>query len=354
MRYKLLGHTGIRVSELCLGTMTFGESWGWGASEAESARILETYAEAGGNFIDTANVYTDGQSEQIVGKLLAADRDHWVLATKYGLSTRPDDPNAGGAHRKNLRQALEASLRRLGTDHVDVFWLHLWDAFTPVDEVMHALDDVVRTGKALAVGVSDTPAWVVSRGNTLAELRGWSRFAGLQVPYSLVERTPERELLPMAKADAMTVTTWGALGSGLLTGKYGTGRPSPANSRIADQAGMADLMLNERNLAIADVVNDVADGRGVTPGLVAIAWVRAQQHRASIVPVLGARTRAQLEANLQVLTIELTAEELDRLDTASRVEPGFPHDFVGRELAYGSTLDRIDDPAGRTAPWTAA
>jgi aryl-alcohol dehydrogenase-like predicted oxidoreductase len=342
MRYKLLGRTGLRVSELCLGAMTFGEAWGWGAPKDECARIVDAYGEAGGNFIDTANRYTDGQSERVVGELIAAERERWVLATKYALSTRPADPNAGGTHRKSLVQALDASLKRLGVDYIDLYWVHLWDAFTPVEEVVSALDDAVRAGKVLYVGISDTPAWIVSQAATLADLRGWARFAGLQVPYSLVERACERDLLPMARALDLTVTAWGPLGGGLLTGRYGSDRARPEGTRISAQQEYADLLLTERNLAIADAVNDVAAERGATATQVAIAWVRAQQQRSAIVPILGARTRRQLEDNLGALGIELTEGELEHLDKVSSIELGFPHDFVGRHLTYGRTLDLID------------
>src|SRR5829696_6097273 len=199
MRYKLLGRTGLRVSEFCLGAMIFGDSrGGWGASRDEAARIVERFAAAGGNFIDTANYYAGGESERIVGELIAADRERWVVATKYACSLNPTDPNAGGGHRKSLVQSLESSLRRLGTDYIDLLWLHIWDAFTPVEEVVQALADQVRAGKVLYLGISDTPAWLVSQAVSLADLRGWTRFAALQIPYSLVERTVERELLPMA------------------------------------------------------------------------------------------------------------------------------------------------------------
>jgi aryl-alcohol dehydrogenase-like predicted oxidoreductase len=232
MRYKLLGRTGLRVSELCLGAMTFGDDWGWGAPKEECARIVDAFGEAGGNFLDTANYYTGGTSERIVGELVASEREHWVLSTKYTLNMHPGDPNAGGTHRKCMVQALDASLRRLGTDYVDVYWVHIWDPHTPVEELMRALDDVVTAGKVLYVGISDTPAWIVSQAITLADLRGWTRFAGLQIPYSLVDRTVERELLPMARACELTVTAWGPLGGGLLTGRYGTDRSPPDDTRI--------------------------------------------------------------------------------------------------------------------------
>jgi aryl-alcohol dehydrogenase-like predicted oxidoreductase len=349
MRYKLLGRTGLRVSELCLGTMTFGEDWGWGAPKEECARILDAYAAAGGNFIDTANRYTDGSSEAIVGELIAADRERWVLATKYGLSMRAGDPNAGGGHRKNLVQALEASLRRLRTDYVDLLWLHIWDVFTPIDELMRALDDVVRSGKALYVGISDTPAWLVAQGHALAELRGWTPLAGIQLPYNLVQRTPERELLPMARALELTVTAWEPLAGGLLTGRYGTDREPPAGTRIATTA-YAARAVDERNLAIADVLNAVAAEREASPAQVAIAWLRAQQERAVIVPIVGARRREQIEDSLGAVDVELTDEELERLDAVSRIDHGFPNEFVGRTAPYGDTYGRIDVQAPRA--WT--
>jgi aryl-alcohol dehydrogenase-like predicted oxidoreductase len=348
MRYKLLGRTGLRVSELCLGTMTFGEDWGWGAPREECARILDAFAAAGGNFVDTSNRYTDGSSETILGELIAPDRERWVLATKYALNLRPDDPNAGGSHRKSLTQALEASLRRLRTDYVDILWVHVWDVFTPVDEVMRALDDVVRSGKALYVGISDTPAWIVAQANTLAALRGWTPFAGLQVPYNLIERAPERDLLPMAQSLDLTVTTWEPLAGGLLTGRFGTDREPPAGTRMANSA-YAARVLEERNLAIADALNAVAAERGASPAQTAIAWLRAQQQRAVIVPIVGARRREQIEDSLGAVDVELTTEELERLDAAGRIDLGFPHDFPGRLMAYGDTYALTD--AHRPVVW---
>jgi aryl-alcohol dehydrogenase-like predicted oxidoreductase len=342
MRYKLFGHTGLRVSELCLGTMTFGEDWGWGAPKDECARILDAFGEAGGNFIDTANRYTEGTSERIVGELIASDRDHWVLATKYGLNSGTDgsDPNVGGGHRKSIMRAIDESLERLRTDYLDVYWLHVWDAFTPVDEVVQTLDDLVRSGKVLYAGISDTPAWVVSQAVTLADLRGWTRFAGLQVPYSLLWRDVERDLLPMAHALDLAVTTWEPLGSGLLTGRYGTDREAPEGTRITTT--QYERLLTDRNLAIADTVNEVAAERGASSAQVAIAWVRAQQ-RAVIIPIVGARSRAHIEDSLGAVDVELSDEELERLDEVSRIELGFPHDFEGRAFAHGATFDLVDD-----------
>src|SRR3990172_6669221 len=231
MRYKLLGKTGLRVSELCLGTMTFGEEWGWGASKEESRKIFDAYVDAGGNFVDTANLYTGGTSEKFVGEFLKGRRERFVLATKYTLNMRPDDPNGGGNHRKSLVQSLDASLKRLGTDYIDLYWVHAWDGMTPLEETMRALDDVVRAGKVLYVGISDAPAWIVSRANTLAELKNWTPFAALQIQYNLADRTPERDLLPMAKALDIAVTPWGVLAGG------GVGRNGRHGRERADRGG---------------------------------------------------------------------------------------------------------------------
>src|SRR3974390_2086324 len=240
MRYTLLGRSGLRVSELALGTMTFGTDWGWGASESESAKQFELFAEAGGTLIDTADKYTDGSAESILGDLLAADRDHFVVGTKYSLNMRDGDLNAGGNHRKSLVQALEASLRRLRPDYVDVLWLHAWDYLTPPEEVMRALDDQVRLGKVLYLGISDTPAWVVAQLQTLASERGWSAFAGVQIEYSLVQREVERELIPMARGLGLGVLAWGPLGAGVLSGKY-AGAGAPAGAQDPDPRRLADV-----------------------------------------------------------------------------------------------------------------
>jgi aryl-alcohol dehydrogenase-like predicted oxidoreductase len=337
LRFKLLGRSGLRVSELCLGTMTFGEEWGWGASREESRRIFDAFAEAGGNFVDTANRYTEGTSERILGELLASDREHFVLATKYTLFTRRDDPNASGNHRKNMVQALEASLKRLGTGTVDLYWVHAWDFTTAVDEVMRALDDLVRSGKVLHVGISDTPAWVVAQANTLAALRGWSPFVALQVQYSLIERSVERDLLPMARAFDLAVTPWGALGSGVLSGKYNA--PGGARGRANRTAPVP-----ERSLEIAEALGEVARQLGRTPAQVALAWLRQQP--GVIVPILGARTLEQLRDNLGCLEVRLGEEHLRRLQEASAIDLGFPHGFLARDftrdLMFGGTWERID------------
>ncbi|AXB42625.1 aldo/keto reductase [Amycolatopsis albispora] len=330
MRYRLLGRSGVRVSELCLGTMMFGYPGLGVATAAEADGALKRFAEAGGNFLDTANRYAGGESERVVGELIKPDRDRWVLGTKYGLSSDPSDPNAGGTHRKSLRRAVEASLKRLGTDYLDLYWVHIWDGYTPIEEVVTALDDLVRSGKVLYLGISDTPAWLVSRAVTIAEERGLTPFSAIQIPYSLVERTVERELLPMAKALDLAVTGWAPLGGGLLTGRYGSDRERPADGRRAGSE------ISERELAIADALNAVADARGASASQVALAWLRAQQHRALTIPIVGIRNEAQLVDNLRLLDLE--PEELRQLDEASALTPEFPHEFAGERYAHGDAV----------------
>jgi aryl-alcohol dehydrogenase-like predicted oxidoreductase len=341
MRYRLLGNTGLRVSELCLGAMTFGDEWGWGASPDECRKMFERFAEAGGNFIDTANFYTNGTSERIVGELVSRERERFVVATKYTLSGRPNDPNGGGNQRKSLVQSLDASLRRLALDYVDLYWVHVWDRLTPIEETLRALDDTVRAGKVLQIGISDAPAWVVSRGNAIAELRGQTAFAAVQAPYSLIERSPERELLPMAQALGLAVTTWGALGSGVLTGKFSDGQ-RPAGTRLGDNE-WGGASLDERSLAIAAEVDRVAHEIGCSSSQVALAWVRAQD-RGNLIPIVGVRRLVQLEENLGALTLALTREHLERLDAVSRIERGYPLDLLARieRQIYGETLAAID------------
>jgi aryl-alcohol dehydrogenase-like predicted oxidoreductase len=342
MRYQLLGRSGLRVSELALGTMTFGESWGWGASRDESRRIFDAYVQAGGNFVDTACNYTDGESERLVGELIEPQRERLVVATKYTLTSRPDDPNAGGNHRKNLVQTLEESLRRLRTDYIDLLWLHMWDGMTPVEEVVRALDDLVSAGKVLYVGVSDTPAWVASQAVTLADLRGWARFVGLQLPYSLADRAPERELLPMAHGLDLGVTAWGVLEGGALTGKYLEEGAEPR------RYGGAGARVN----ALAREVIAVAEEVAATPAQVATAWVR--QRPWPIIPIVGARTETQLRENLGVLEVELTDEQTARLSEASGFAVGFPRDFLEsdhvRGLIFGETFDLIHDKGSGGRP----
>ncbi len=337
MNYRLLGRSGLRVSELALGTMTFGEEWGWGASMPESRRMFDAFAEAGGNFLDTANRYTEGTSERFLGDFIASDRDHWIVATKYTLWTRREDPNFSGNHRKNMMRACEASLERLATDYIDLYWVHAWDFTTRTEEVMRGLDDLVSAGKVLYVGISDTPAWVVSRANTIADFRGWSPFVGLQIRYSLIDRTAEADLLPMARALDLAVTPWSVLGAGVLTGKYSRGS-QPEEGRAKEGAAR-----RERNLEIADVVVSVAEEIGCTPSQVAISWVRQQE--GVVIPLIGARNLSQLRDNLGALEVELDGDHLQRLEEVSRIDLGFPHNFLSDpnilDIVSGGTWEQI-------------
>jgi aryl-alcohol dehydrogenase-like predicted oxidoreductase len=349
MRYTFLGRSGLRVSELCLGTMSFGEAWGFGADEKESHRILDAFAEVGGNFVDTANKYHEGQSEEIVGGYLGADRDRWVVASKYTLAMRSGDPNSAGNSRKTMRESVEASLRRLRTDYLDVLWVHAWDYVTPIEEIMRGVDDLVSAGKVHYVGLSDTPAWLVAQANTLAAQHGWSPVVAIQVAYNLLERTVERELLPVAEAFGMSVTAWAPMAAGVLTGKYTRG-PSQSPTDSLRAAGNADR-LTERNLRIAREVDRVADGLGATSAQVAVAWLR---HRERIIPVVGIRTVEQLHDVVGSLGVVLPAEALARLNEVSGIELGFPHDFLrapSGQLVYGDLEPRIDLP--RRAPRSA-
>jgi aryl-alcohol dehydrogenase-like predicted oxidoreductase len=317
MRYRTLGPSGLRVSELILGAMTFGEQGGVGAPIAECRRILDAYAEAGGNTVDTAINYRDGQSEQILGELLEGRRESFVLSSKYTATRNPADPNAGGNARKNLRASLETSLRRLRTDYLDIYWVHVWDKSTPIEETMRALDDAVRAGKVLYVGISDAPAWVIARGQTLAELRGWSPFTALQMPYNVLDRDIERELLPMAESLGLAVTAWSPLAGGILSGKY-TDKSASGRHQPED--------IDQRQHAAAAAVQKVADEIGATPSQVAIAWTAARSP--AIVPMIGARSLAQLTDNLGAKDVTLTKEQIDALAAATDFTLGFPHDFV--------------------------
>ena len=313
MRYKLLGKSGLRVSELALGTMTFGEEWGWGSDKTESKKVFDAYAKADGNFIDTANRYTEETSEKFVGEFISADRDHFVVATKYTLHTRRDDPNFSGNHRKNMMQSLDASLKRLKTDYIDLYWVHAWDYTTPEEEILRALDDMIRAGKIHYIGISDTPAWIVSRMNAIADLRGWSQFAALQIKYSLIDRTVERELLPMSRHLDMAVTPWAVIGGGILSGKY---------NKNKNEAGRAKIYksINDNNLKIAEEVIKVAEETGFTPSQVAINWVRQQP--GVIIPIIGAKTEKQLKDNIDCLNFKLSDKQLNKLSEVSKIDLG--------------------------------
>ncbi len=342
MRYRLLGNSGLRVSEAALGAMTFGDDWGWGSAKDEARKVYGAFREAGGNFMDTANVYTNGTSEAFLGEFMEGHRQSVVLATKYTNAAPGKDPNAAGNQRKNMMQAVEASLKRLRTDYIDLYWVHIWDQMTPVEEVMRGLDDLVRAGKVLYVGISDAPAWWIAQANTLAHLRGWSPFIGLQIEYSLTERTVERELIPMAKALHVGVTAWSPLASGVLTGKY-HGHGSPEGGRMSSDMMKEFLPDKERSDRVVAAVKSVADEVGRSMAQVALAWLRYRP--VPVIPIIGARKLSQLQDNLASFDLTLTGEQVKALDEASRIELGFPYELYGKELpralAYGGMRDQI-------------
>jgi aryl-alcohol dehydrogenase-like predicted oxidoreductase len=342
MKYRLLGNSGLRVSEAALGTMTFGEEWGWGSVKDEASKVYDAFREAGGNFIDTANFYTNGTSESFLGEFMKDHRQSMVLATKYSNAAPGSDPNAAGNHRKNMMQAVEASLRRLQTDYIDLYWVHIWDQITPVEEVMRGLDDLVRQGKVLYVGISDAPAWWIAQANTLAQLRGWSPFTGLQVEYSLIERTVERELVPMAKALNLGFTAWSPLARGILTGKY-HGHGSPERARMNSDM-MKDFMPEQQRTGrIVAAVKAVSEQTGRGMAQVALAWLRYRP--VPVIPIIGARKLSQLQDNLASFNLALSAEQVKELDEASQIDPGFPYHLYAKELvravAYGGMRDQI-------------
>jgi aryl-alcohol dehydrogenase-like predicted oxidoreductase len=332
--YRLLGRSGLRVSPLALGAATFGDEWGWGASQEEARRLFDLYVERGGNFIDTADVYTNGSSERFLGQFAQGRRDSLVLATKYSSMTDPADPNSGGPQRKNMMTSVEASLRRLQTDYLDLLYLHVWDFTTSVDEVLRAMDDLVRQGKVLHVAISSAPAWQVSRMQSIADLRGWSPLVALQVEYNLIDRTPERDLIPMAQEMGLGVVPFSPLAGGLLSGTYSRAdlvpevddAPADGTRRSFNRALGA---VTERNLSVADVVQEVAAEQDRPAAQIGLAWLLQRPGVTS--PILGARTLAQLEGNLGALDVELGPSQLDRLDAASAFELGSPHALLASD-----------------------
>lgn len=344
MRCKLLGeYTGLRVSELVLGTGMFGTKWGHGADADESRRMFDGYLEAGGNFLDTSDTYQFGASESLLGEFFKSNRDDLIVGSKYSMSDSSNGSlSVTGNSRKAMVRSLEASLRRLKTDRIDLYWVHMPDGMTPIDEMMRGFDDLVRSGKILYAGLSDFPAWRVARAATLAELRGWAPIAGLQIECSLVERTPERELLPMASAFGIGTVAWSPLGGGVLTGKYRKGE-------TGRQTGMGGRLFHAEDTpqktAIIDALDVVAKEAGATPGQVAIAWVSAK----GTIPIIGPRTRAQLHDNLGAVNVKLTGDQVRRLDEVSAIPLGFPHDLAQepgtRRRLTGGKLELLDLPS---------
>ena len=344
-RYVTLGDSGLRVSPFCLGAMTFGNDWGWGSDVAACEAILGRYIERGGNFIDTANAYTKGHSETIIGDYLRAGgpgRERLVIATKFFANLYRGDPNGGGASRKSLTAACDESLRRLRTDYIDLYWMHLWDRFTPIEETMRALDDLVCAGKVRYIGFSDTPAWKTAQAQMLARFRGWTPLAAVQIEYSLIERTVEAELIPMARELGMGVAPWSPLRGGVLTGKYtrenaGSAQPG-RGSRVTDY-------LDERTFDIVDELVRTAADLGTTPPAVALAWVQAKPGVTST--IIGARTMEQLEQNLAGLDVRLGPEQVVALDRLSAPSLGFPAGFLQAAstiMHSGATVD--GEPSG--------
>jgi aryl-alcohol dehydrogenase-like predicted oxidoreductase len=342
MRYRLLGNSGLRVSEAALGTMTFGDEWGWGSAKDEARKVYDAFREAGGNFIDTANFYTNGTSESFLGEFMKGHRQSVVMASKYSMAAPGTDPNAAGNHRKSMMQAVEASLKRLQTDYIDLYWVHMWDQITPVEEVMRGLDDLVRQGKVLYVGISDAPAWWITQANTLAQLRGWSPFVGLQLEYSLIERSVERELIPMTKALDLGLTAWSPLARGILTGKY-HGHGSSEKGRMNNDMMKAFMPEQQRTDGVVAAVKAVSDQTGRGMAQVALAWLRYRP--VPVIPIIGARKLSQLQDNLASFDLSLSMEQVQALDEASQIDLGFPYHLYEKEsvraIAYGGMRDKI-------------
>ena len=345
MKYRLLGKSGLKVSELCLGTMTFGEEWGFGTNKADSKKVFDAFVNAGGNYIDTANLYNNGTSEEYVGEFMAGHRDDYVLATKYTLTnpTNPKNINASGNNRKSMMNSVEDSLRRMKTDYIDLLWMHVWDSLTPIDEIMHGFNGLVESGKVLYVGISDSPAWVVSSANTMAELRGWSRFVALQIEYSLLQRGAERDLIPMANHFDLAITPWGTIGGGALTGKY-LSDDDKGPKRIKE----GSARLNERNTLIAKAVKEISDETGIPGATLALNWVR--QQKGVFIPIVGARTDKQLIENMKCVDVTLSDDVMNRLNEVSKIDYGFPYDFLNgdvvKNIAYSGMYDKIVNHRG--------
>lgn len=348
MRYKLFGRqTGLRVSEFAFGAGNFGTGWGHGADAAESRRMFDGFTAAGGNFIDAADSYQFGEAETLLGDFISAARDDFVITSKYTMSAGRDlGVSRTGNSRKNMVHSVEQSLKRLKTDRIDLYWVHVPDQMTPVEEIMRGLDDLVRSGKVLYIGLSDFPAWRVARGATIAELRGWAPLVGLQLEYSLVERTGDRELLPMAEAFGFGAALWSPLGGGFLTGKYRQGEEGRQQKLGILIHGDTDA----QKTAVLDAILAIAKEIGATPSQVAIAWLRAKAAaaRTSLIPILGPRTKTQLDDALGALNVTLSPEQVQRLNEVSAVLPGFPHNFINSERSRnrvtGGKADLVDPP----------
>ncbi len=332
--YVTLGNSGLRVSPFCLGTMTFGKDWGWGSTEEESHKILDRFCEAGGNFLDTANFYTKGHSELIIGDYInkrGFRRDKLVIATKFFGNLYPGDPNGGGSNRKSIYAACEKSLKRLQTDHIDLYWMHCWDKFTPIEETLSALNDLVRDGKVRYIGFSDTPAWKTAEAQMLCKFRSWAPLVALQIEYSLLERTVEGELVPMANEMGLGITPWSPLKFGVLSGKF------TRDKHGKHEPGRGDWVkehLNEKAYDIIDELIKISKELNTSPARVALSWVQNRPGVSST--IIGARTLEQLEDNMAALDLKLRPEDLEALNKISEPKLNFPHDFLLRSGGFRS------------------
>ena len=350
-QYVTLGNSGLRVSPFCLGAMTFGDDWGWGSSVADAESIVTKFMERGGNFIDTANAYTKGHSEKIIGDYIhkhGIRRDQLVIATKFFANLFPGDPNGGGASRKSIAAACDESLRRLQTDYVDLYWMHLWDRYTPIEETMRALDDLVTSGKVRYIGFSDTPAWKVAQAQVTANFRGWAPLIALQIEYSLIERTVEGELIPMAAELGLGVTPWSPLRGGVLTGKYTRENVSKVEP---GRGARVTAYLNEPTFTILDELRRVSEQVGAPPAAIALAWVQSRPGVAST--IIGARTMDQLEQNLAGLDVSLSDAQVTALDTVSEPTLNFPAgilEMANSIMHSGATVNGDASESWPTAP----
>ena len=349
--YVTLGRSGLRVSPFCLGGMTFGQETGWGVAPEDADRIIDRYIEVGGNFIDTANTYTRGHSEKIIGdyfKPSPRKRQKMVIATKFFSSMLNGDPNSGGTGRKSVVAACEESLRRLQTDYIDLYWMHSWDRHTPIEETMRVLDDLVTAGKVRYIGFSDTPAWKVMEAQMIANFRGWSPLIALQIEYSLLERTSEGELIPLALEHQLGVTPWGPLKTGALSGKY---TRSNAGMVQASRGVMTASALTEATYNVIDALMEIAKDLGSTPARVALSWVRSRPGVTST--IIGTRTVAQLDDNLAALDLELKPEQIVRLTQLTEPELNFPAAFVrDYAAAFASSGAMVNGVPAQVSPWT--
>jgi aryl-alcohol dehydrogenase-like predicted oxidoreductase len=346
--YVTLGRSGLRVSPLCLGAMTFGEDLGWGSSVEESQQIMDRFIAAGGNFIDTANFYTKSHSEKIIGDHIGrhpAKRDRLVIATKFSGNLYPGDPNGGGSGRKSIINACEHSLRRLQTDYIDLYWLHNWDVHTPIEETMAALEELVRSGKVRYVGVSDTPAWKIAQANMTAQFRGWSPFIGLQIEYSLLERSVEQELIPMAQEFGLGITPWSPLKRGVLSGKY----TRASVRQVKPDSAFVESSLNDRTYTLVSELEVIARAHDSTVARVALAWLRMQPGVSST--IIGARRLSQLEDNLKSLDLVLTVADLERLDSLTEPTFGFPQSMQPMFPAIHNGGTTVNGVYGPTSPF---